>query len=57
MPRQEEVAFVKAIPKMHLSHALLKELRLVLTSRRKNRIRCLLGSAAPHMDSGLDYTS
>ena len=44
----EELAFVKAISTMQLSPAILKELRMAM-SRRKKSQWCLRGSAAPHL--------
>jgi hypothetical protein len=38
MLRQEEVAFIKAVYTLQLSPALLKELRMALSSRRKKKV-------------------
>jgi len=51
MLRKEELAFVKAISIMQLSAAILKELRMAL-SRRKKKLWCLQESAAPHLEVG-----
>ena len=52
MLRQEELAFVKAISTMQLSPAILKELRMTLSRRKKKSQWCLQGFAAPHLQVG-----
>jgi len=42
---------MKAISTVHVSPALLKELRLAMARRKKSE-RCMLGSAAPHPEAG-----
>jgi len=52
MLRQEELAFIKAISTLQLLPALLKVLRMALSSRRKKKQWCLPGAAALCSDVG-----